>query len=304
MKHLFDWGVVFQVGDGAHCRFWEDCWAKRAPLKILYADLYKLTRDPSCFVSECREGDSWYVDFKRSLTSQEYDSWLGLLEDIKDVTLTDNKTDSVHWELDKSRKFSTKSLYRFITDRGTISRVAQLVWKSKIPLKIKIFLWQLFNNKLQTAQNLAKKGWKGDVKCCLCGVTESVDHIFFHCPMAIFVWSFIKHTFGLGGFPKDLNDFCQSWLRGGVSLPNKLIMFLFAGISWALWNSRNKLAISKVAPKASSDVIFNAISYMQKWSVGLKEQDREHFERLKGTTMEGLRNFKPSDVVLSYVGEI
>jgi hypothetical protein len=35
--------------------------------------------------------------------------------------------------------------------------VAGIIWKSKTPLKIKFFLWQIANNKLQVAANLAKK---------------------------------------------------------------------------------------------------------------------------------------------------
>lgn len=149
--------------------------------------------------------------------------------------------------------------------------MAGLVWKCKIPLKIKVFLWQLFNDKLQTAHNLKKKGWKGDSKCCLCGVLETNDH---------------------------------TWLRGGVPLPNKLIIFPFVGISWALWNSRNKAAITRKFPRAPTDVIYNALTYMQSWSVGLKEDDQTSFEMLKGTLMEWLRNFKPSTMDISVIVEI
>ena len=37
----------------------------------------------------------------------------------------------------------------------------------------------MFNNKLQVALSLTRRGWKGGDKCCLCGGLESVDHIFF-----------------------------------------------------------------------------------------------------------------------------
>jgi hypothetical protein len=58
VKHLFKWGAFFQVGNGKLCRFWEDSWAHDVPLKIFFSDLYKLTRNPLCYVSDCRaDGD-------------------------------------------------------------------------------------------------------------------------------------------------------------------------------------------------------------------------------------------------------
>jgi hypothetical protein len=76
---------------------------------------------------------------------------------LKDCGLTDNRVDQVLWTLENKKLFTTKSLYYFLTDRGVKSRVAGFIWKSKVPLKIKFFLWQLLNDKLQVAVNLAKK---------------------------------------------------------------------------------------------------------------------------------------------------
>lgn len=117
------------------------------------------------------------MDFKRSLSVQEYDSWLNLLDSIRDVSLADNKADVVSWALDKSRTYTTKSLYRFLTNRGVSSRVAGYIWKSKVPLKIKFFLWQIFN-KLQVAQSLSSRGWKGGVSAA-CVMALKLLNIFF-----------------------------------------------------------------------------------------------------------------------------
>ena len=86
---------------------------------------------------------------------------------------------SIVWALESSKKFTTKSLYRFLTDCGVASRMARYIWKAKLSLKIKFFLWQIFN-KLQVAQSLIKRGWKGSKGCCICGKSESVDHLFLN----------------------------------------------------------------------------------------------------------------------------
>lgn len=177
--------AVFSVGNGKLCCFWEDCWVQGAPLKMIHQDLYKLARNPSCRVVDCWEDGSWGVNFRRCLTIQQHDSWLGLLSLLKDCSLTDNRFDSVHWALEKKKHFTTKSLYRFLTNRGFGNRVAGFVWRSKVPLKIKVFLWQILNNKLQVAINLVKRGWKGSSRCCLCYCDENIDHIFFKCRLAV-----------------------------------------------------------------------------------------------------------------------
>lgn len=45
----------------------------------------------------------------------------------------------------------------------------QGVWKAKLPLKIKIFLWQVCNNKVQSAEQLRKRNWPGDLDCKMLG---------------------------------------------------------------------------------------------------------------------------------------
>jgi hypothetical protein len=77
------------------------------------------------------------------------------------LSLHEETSDSVFWALEKNKQLSTKSLYRFLTNRGMTTRVAGIIWKCKISLKIKFFLWQVFNNKLQIAQFLLKGVGKG-----------------------------------------------------------------------------------------------------------------------------------------------
>ena len=78
-------------------------------------------------------------------------------------------------------------------------------------MKIKLnSLCQMFNNKLQVALSLTRRGWKGGDKCCLCGRLESVDHIF----SARFVWSIVKEVFSLNNVPRSLKEFSETWLQG------------------------------------------------------------------------------------------
>lgn len=192
----------------------------------------------------------------------------------------------------------------FLTNRGVTSRIAGIIWKSKVPLKIKFFLWQMVNDKLQVAGNQIKKAWKGDSKCCLCSCFESVDHVFFQCHLAKFVWSVIRDIFHLRSVPNTLNDFTSSWLLRKGHLPFRLIIFLFAGFAWALWTTKNKMAIDKKFLKATTDVIYIALSLLQRWSIRLKEKDQDQLLQVKDSITGWLKTFKPSNLQLSDVLEI
>ena len=86
------------------------------------------------------DGDGWVASFRRSLAPGET-TWVELLGLLQDVQLDADERDEVTWALDNSKSFTTKSLYRFITHRGVCIPIAEDVWKSKLPLKIKVFLW-------------------------------------------------------------------------------------------------------------------------------------------------------------------
>ena len=53
--------------------------------------------------------------------------------------------DKVIWSLNKNGVFSTKSMYNFL-EKDLSGSSYSWIWKTKIPLKIQIFMWQLFQN--------------------------------------------------------------------------------------------------------------------------------------------------------------
>jgi hypothetical protein len=72
--------------------------------------------------------------------------------------------------------------------------VSRCTWKAKIPLKIKIFLWYLKTGIVLTKDNLVKRQWKGCTKCHFCTKQETIQHLFFDCPMTRLMWGlFVLH---------------------------------------------------------------------------------------------------------------
>jgi hypothetical protein len=106
--------------------------------------------DLGAFVGELVVNGEWAVNFRRELDAEHLVLWGRLNEKLQGVSLSDVE-DSVQRALENDGMFSTKSLYRHLSFGGVRSRWIEEVWGLKIPLKIKIFMWQIYNDRLQTA---------------------------------------------------------------------------------------------------------------------------------------------------------
>jgi hypothetical protein len=47
------------------------------------------------------------------------------------------------------------------------------MWKSKLPMKLKIFMWLVFQGRVQAGVVLGGMKWKDDTRCVVCGVPET-----------------------------------------------------------------------------------------------------------------------------------
>jgi len=87
-------------------------------------------------------------------------------------------------------------------------------------------------------------------------------------------------------------------------MPSRLIVSFFEGFAWVLWTTRNKKAIEKSYPTSQTNVLYVSISLMQRWSVLLKEKDKEHATQVMLSILGWLKNFRPSAFMASDVFEI
>jgi zinc-binding in reverse transcriptase len=98
-----------------------------------------------------------------------------LVNDLAGVTLCPTPDISI-WRWSASRKYSMRSMYEWLDFDGVISHEYDIVWNSKIPLKIRIFMWLVRKRKFLTKDNLVHRGWMGDTACVFCGAYEDIDH--------------------------------------------------------------------------------------------------------------------------------
>ena len=196
----------------------------------------------------CRTGE-WSILQRRSLSPSEECNFYQLMQQLQSAWPSAEE-DKVEWALNKSKLFTTKSLYSFLIHRGVCVKEAENLWRVKAPMKIKVFLWQLDNDRLQTAVSLKHRGWKGSHLCVLCGRAEDVNHIFFRCSVARMVWCGARDSLGWEACPVSWEDWKVKWVNGHLKTPKRIALFLFAGLAWGLWTNRNRMAIERIFPSS------------------------------------------------------
>jgi hypothetical protein len=85
--------------------------------------------------------------------------------------------DSSTWVFERSGTFTTSSLYKELTFTGFSDRWLVCMWKTKLPLKIIIFLCQVINDKIQSGEQLKKE--IGLVQSAQCVVKLNILFNFF-----------------------------------------------------------------------------------------------------------------------------
>jgi hypothetical protein len=88
--------------------------------------------------------------------------------------------DKPSWIWETNKKFSVKSMYAHLCSAYT-EKPHKKLWKTKIPLNIKVFMWLVQMNAILTKENLAKRNWQGDKRCSFCTENENMTHLFFEC---------------------------------------------------------------------------------------------------------------------------
>jgi len=214
---------------GSQVRFWEDSWIRPRPLKSLFPALYNIVRRKGATVRLVLSTMPLNVSFRRSLMGANLQAWHEVVAMVVDVQLT-NKRDRFVWRLHHNGLYSVNSKYRTLLGAKAIP-YNTLIWKLKLPLKIKVFMWYLYKGIILTKDNLARRQWQGDRRCCFCSSNESIQHLLFDCHYAKFIWRIVQVSFNLIP-PTSVHNLFIGWLEG---LNRKLKSHILVGVSAICW---------------------------------------------------------------------
>jgi hypothetical protein len=147
-------------------------------------------------------------------------------------------------------------MYQAFLDTNVVPNNSYL-WKFKVPLKIRVFLWLLYREAILTKDNLVKRNWHENVMCYFCNNLEII-HLFFDCVLAKFLWRVIQLTFGLTK-PHNIKHVYGGWVQN-MNEKNKRLLFVGMGtMFWLIWLSRNDIVFNKKSILFYMQVMFMAI---------------------------------------------
>jgi len=244
---------VFHVNNGQSVRFWEDKWLGNFTLQHRYPRLYSLTQRKNMTVATVFSTVPLNISFRRGLYDDNLASWRTIVATIANTNFNENE-DKFWWSLHQNKVFSVQSMYQAIICNGQI-RQDKLIWNLKLPLKIKFFFWYLKHGVVLTKDNLARRNWNGSKRCVFCSQDETIQHLFFDCHYAKFMWRAINFTFGLD-VPKSVDHMCYGWLQGIQPRVKSKILVGAIAMCWSLWLSRNDMVFDKCSMKTYMHVLF------------------------------------------------
>jgi hypothetical protein len=248
------------IKNGTHIRFWEDQWLGTSSLRDQYPCLYHVVRHKQATMAQVLSSSPFNFSWRRDLIGPKLVAWNEMIPQIANITLT-QEPDEFRWNLVPSGQFLVKSHYLALI-HSDVPNLNKRLWKLKVLLKIKIFLWYLWRGVVLTKDNLAKCNWQCSVLCCFCHKDETIHHLFFDCPLARSIWSIIQVATNLY-LPHSVSNMFGTWLWGIDKDLKSLVLAGAAAICWVIWRCRSDVVFDRKGVPSSSQVIYSAIHWLR-----------------------------------------
>jgi hypothetical protein len=229
------------VGNGKMIDFWEDPWCGVVALKDKFRELFDICTDQKKSVAKTAQR-GWKMNFRRWVNENQQNQ-LRQLRDMLTIYALSTEKDFVKWTWEKFGTFSVKSMYNHLFS-SEVNNPKKKLWEAKIPMKVKIFMWLIDANAILTKDNLRRKNWQGDKRCFFCNIFESVEHLFFDCYVARYIWRLLAYIVGADCRPSSFDQF-WIWVDRYLHKHKKIHMVGLSAICWAVWKSRNAIHFDK-----------------------------------------------------------
>ncbi|KAK1276479.1 hypothetical protein QJS04_geneDACA020812 [Acorus gramineus] len=217
----FSLALRWKLGSGQRVPFWEACWCSNRPLRVLFPRLYCLAENRLCKVVECWSDRDWALHLRRITSEEEVVETANLTLLLQAATPRPNTEDSLVWGGENPEAYSVKEGYAW-WQRDTpnvpqmVSRT-KWIWQCKMPLKVKIFLWQAFQGRILTKATRAIWRPTMSTECELCKrCVETAEHLLCQCSALLPLWSLVERA---SGTPTSFMNEEELWgrMRGGAS---------------------------------------------------------------------------------------
>lgn len=194
-RDLFYASTTITIGNGECAPFWDSPWLNgMSPLEIAPL-IFEASHRKHWTVTEALKDDAWLSKIKLPAlwTMDHIRQIVYLWVNLRDFQLHEGIDDDIIWKHTASGHYSAASAYKVQFLGLTWSVLEHAVWKAWAPPKVKFFARLAIQNRIWTADRLAKRGWPNCGLCPLCKrENETVEHLFFKCRFSLRLWGMIK----------------------------------------------------------------------------------------------------------------
>ncbi|KAK1277454.1 hypothetical protein QJS04_geneDACA016871 [Acorus gramineus] len=271
--------IFWRVGDGCSTSFWHDVWLGDCALKERFTELFKLSRDRDGTVANhwCPGAPHgvWNIRLQRNSGGAAADLLPDLLRELYSVVLVDSVSDLVFWRPQPRLTFTTRGYYDWwCRDRPVFEATASKaleIWKPKIPLKVHIFLWKMYQERLLTKVYRGKWASVEGSTCSLCEAgEETLIHLFLECTVGRELWRRLKELTGMEDNNLTLNALWEAGKKlrrkEDRSAAGKISQSFIPVVSWTIWLARNH-RIFRGSRVYMENLWESVLNYIKTWGI-------------------------------------
>jgi len=127
-------------------------------------------------------------------------------------------------------------------------------------------------------RQFAEKKLAGQEKCSFCSGSETINHLFFDCSMASYVWSLVAIVLGSPLRRTSMDQFWV-WINNCLLNEKQFHMMGLAAILWALWRARNNACFEKKLTRSLTETVCSVCSSIVYWAGLQKGDDQKQLGR-------------------------
>ena len=219
-------------------------WCGGIPLKDLFLELYRITRDKDAFVAKHlrirNDKIHWEMDFICSIHDWELESISTFLDLLYSVSPKGQGQDQICWKPTMSKTFQVCLFYHVLSSKAGVLFTWKCIWKPKVPPRVAFFIWTVVLGRILTANNLRRRNIILVDWCCLCKEDgETIDHLFLHCKVARELWNFVFNLFGMSWvMPRKVVELLSCW-QGSLGHHREIWKATPHCLMWCVWRERN-----------------------------------------------------------------
>jgi hypothetical protein len=148
------------IGDGSTVLFWKDFWSHDQLLCDKFPRLFSYVLDEDCSVASVLLEENFSSCFVLPLSVEAYEEMQQVSELLAHTHVDQARIDQRKFVW--GEKFTPSKFYKFLFECIPQDRALNAIWESRALPKLKVFLWLLLIDHLNTYDIMNRKNWNID----------------------------------------------------------------------------------------------------------------------------------------------